>query len=229
MQEHCLVLHAPPCSPAELDTVVNLIYRAFNLACEATMERKGANCADASRWWNPDCDIATTALADATTDEARTAANKRLHLVIKWAKREWADRHITLANVWDVAAWRHGCRQTQIPALQEPGDDELTFDHEGMASILSKCFFTEQREAIGPLFPDDPPPVPTRDWSPLMEEETLPLLMGAANSSTPGISGIGWLLLKAAWLGHDKIWDGLGNMLLNIFEGCIALGHHPTR
>ena len=56
----------------------------------------------------------------------------------------------------------------------------------------------------------------------------LQLLMGAANSTTPGFSGIGWQLLKEACLGQDKVWEGLGGTLISVFEACLILGHHPT-
>ena len=56
----------------------------------------------------------------------------------------------------------------------------------------------------------------------------LQLLMGAANSTAPGFSGIRWQLLKEACLGQDKVWEGLGGMLIAVFEACLTLGHHPA-
>ncbi|KAH9019876.1 hypothetical protein EDB85DRAFT_2153449 [Lactarius pseudohatsudake] len=43
MALHTPTLHAPPRSTVEIDTVVDLVYAAFNLACNATMKRKGRN------------------------------------------------------------------------------------------------------------------------------------------------------------------------------------------
>ena len=138
-------------------TIIDLIYAAFNGACQATMKRKGSNPARSSRWWTGECKAASLALKEAQSDDARQQADRNLKKLIRRAKREWADKYITTANVWEVAAWRHGRRQTRIPALKGE-ESELIYDHEGMASILSKRFFADQREDIPPSFPDDPPP-----------------------------------------------------------------------
>ena len=102
------------------------------------------------------------------------------------------------------------------------------YDHEGMASILSSRFFADWREDIPLSFPDDPPPWASRPHEPITEQEMLQLLMGAANTTAPGFSGIGWQLLKEACLGQDKVWEGMGGTLIAVFEACLALGHHPA-
>ena len=157
MRELSPIVRGQLSTQGEVDTIIDLIYAAFNGACQATMKRKGSNPARSSRWWTGECKAASLALKEAQSDDTRQQADRNLKKLIHRAKRGWADKYITTANVWEVAAWRHSRRQTRIPALKGE-ESELIYNHEGMASILSKCFFTDQREDIPPSFPVDPPP-----------------------------------------------------------------------
>jgi hypothetical protein len=91
-----------------------------------------------------------------------------------------------------------------------------------MASLLSERFFVKDEGNIPTHFPDDPPPRTARPFTPFGKEELLDLLKQTANKSAPGISGIGWDLLKRGWPHCD-------NLLTHIFSTCIKLGHHPNR
>jgi hypothetical protein len=134
---------------------------------------------------------------------------------------EWANEYITAANVWEVAAWRHRCRSSHIATLRTP-DSMLSFEHEAMAETLSQRFFTEDRGTIPWHFTDDLPPHETRPFHPFVEDELHTLLKAAANKSAPGSSGIGWDLMK-------KGWSHMSELLTNIYNACISLGHHPAR
>jgi hypothetical protein len=149
------------------------------------------------------------------------AANARLKKVVKAAKREWANEYITTANVWEVAAWRHGRRTLHIPALRN-GNGELVYDHEGMASLLSARFFAEVGLPIPTSFEDDPSPWEVRPFAPFGEHELLSLLRAMANKSAPGSSGIGWSMLK-------KGWEAVKDHLILTYNSCLFLGHHPAR
>jgi hypothetical protein len=155
------------------------------------------------------------------TEEEQRAANRHLKAVVRDAKRRWADEYITMANVWEVAAWRHGRRSSHIPALLNHSNS-LVFEHEDMASLLSARFFAEEAEPIPLQFHDDPEPRPARAFVPFDEEEVGVLLRLTANKSAPGTSGIGWSLLK-------KGWEAVKDHLLIIYNACFYLGHHPAR
>jgi hypothetical protein len=123
------------------------------------------------------------------TDEAQCTANKHLKKVIQEAKRSWADEYITTANVWEVAAWRHGRWSLHIPALCNH-DNNLVYEHEELASLLSKRFFAEEAEPIPTHFSDDPEPRLARPFAPFTESELAALLRQTANKSAPGTSGV---------------------------------------
>jgi hypothetical protein len=184
------------------------------------MKKKGAAPGFSSKWWNDECREAASALANAPEEE-RTRLGRELKKVVRIAKRDWANSYITEANIWEVAAWRHGRRSSHIPALIDH-TGELTYDHEQMASLLSERFFAKDEGNIPTHFTDDPPPRTPRQFAPFGKEELLDLLKQTSNKSAPGISGIGWDLLKRGWPHCD-------DLLTNIYSACIRLGHHPIR
>jgi hypothetical protein len=186
------------------------------------MKKIGAAPGFNSRWWNDECRAAAKAMRDSFwTDAEQRAANRHLKDVVRRAKKDWADEYITTANVWEVAAWRHGRRSSHIPALRnEEGD--LVYDHEGIASLLSARFFAEEGTPIPTTFEDDPAPRATRTFLPFGESELFSLLRTTANKSAPGSSGIGWSLLK-------KGWGAVKDHLLLVYNACLTLGHHPPR
>jgi hypothetical protein len=214
-----------PCSdvssPANVDAIVDAIYLAFNNACAATMKRKGTAPSFNARWWNDECKTAAHALRDATEPEVRQQLGHTLKQVTRRAKREWANKYITSANVWEVTAWRHGRHSSHIAALRTQ-DGTLSFDHETMADTLSRRFFAEDRGVIPQHFTDNPPPRVARPFPPFGEDELFALLKAAANKSAPGGSGIGWELMK-------KGWNHMSELLTNTYNACITLGHHPAR
>jgi hypothetical protein len=119
-----------------------------------------------------------------------------------------------------VAAWRHGRRQTRIPALVDANGD-LTFDHDSMSTVFADRFFAHDLGDIPLSFPDNPPARPVRPFAPIMADEAFALLSRTSNTSSPRDSGIGWALLKRGW-------GPVSETLTAIFNACITLGHHPA-
>ena len=133
----------------------------------------------------------------------------------------WVDSYITTANIWEVASWRHGQRSSHIPALVNH-DGVLVFDHEDISTLLCERFFAEDSGTIPLHMHDDPPPHESHQWAPFGEGELWELLRETENNSAPGTSGVGWFLIKQGWA-------QVGQLLTNIFNACICLGHHPVR
>jgi hypothetical protein len=213
-------VRGPLLSAAEVDAIVDLLYRAFNSVCEAVMKRKGSAPAHNSRWWTPACAEAATAIRNTPTQALKDEASRALKTTVRNAKRSWVDDYITTANVWEVAAWRHGRRQTRIPALINANGD-LTFDHNSMSSVFADQFFACDLGDIPLSFPDNPPSRPARLFAPITSDEAFALLSHTNNTSSPGDSGIGWALLK-------KGWGPAAESLTTVFNACINLGHHPA-
>jgi hypothetical protein len=207
--------------PQSVDAYTNDLYHAFNEACKATMKKVSTAPGFNSRWWNNECRATAQAMRGGFwTEEEQHVANQHLKKVVQNAKQDWANKYITMANVWEVAAWRHGRRSSHIPALRDLSGS-LVYDHKGMASLLSARFFAVEEIMIPTMFEDDPAPLPTWEFVAFNEDELYSLLRVTSNVEAPGTLGIGWKLLKRGW-------DTVKEHLLLIYNACLHLGHHPV-
>jgi hypothetical protein len=118
---------------------------------------------------------------------AKKTAQAQLKGTIRTAKRSWADGYIEKAQLWEVAAWRHGRRISKVPSLR--GTKGLAHSHEEIADILSHRFFADSPPQVAPNFPDDPPPRPICPLSPADKELIGQLLNKTDSRSAPGWSG----------------------------------------
>lgn len=86
--------------------------------------------------------------------------------------------------------------------------------------MLSERFFATPGAPIPTVFSDDLPRQDRREFHPFNTSELWDLLATTSNTSAPGSSGIGWLLIK-------KAWNKISKHLCTIFNACLILGHHP--
>jgi hypothetical protein len=129
----------PIITPTELHTAARELQHAFDTACEKHFQHKHVPKAHGHRWWNTGCTAAAEALKSASGSgdkEAIKQANAMLRKVTKMAKREWADNIIAEGQVWEVARWQHGRKQSQITAMRTSAS-QLTFDDNEIAESLA--------------------------------------------------------------------------------------------
>ena len=150
----------------------------------------------------------------------RRVAQARLKGTVRAAKRRWADEHIEKANLWDVAAWRHGRRVSKVPSLRGP--DGLVHSHDEVAELLSQRFFAKTPPLVARRFHDDPAQQPTRQLSQINKELIDPLIKKASAKSAPGQSGHTWTVLKWAW-------EADADRIVELLEACLRAGHHPRQ
>jgi hypothetical protein len=87
------------------------------------------------------------------------------------------------------------------------------------AGILRTKFFTSVPLPVDVSQPDDPAPLPVRDFVPITEDEIRRALSSTSNSSA-GLSGVNYKLLKWAFAtSPDRFVD--------LFNGCVTHGTHP--
>ena len=194
------------------------IYDAISDACKAALKKKGNAPGRKSAWWSNDCYTLVRRIQEAPREE-HPPLQRELKCLIKSSKKEWADEYICNADVWEVAAWRHGRHSASIPALKD-NNGTLQYGHQEMANLLSARFFAEPN-VIPTQFLDNPEPRPPRPFIEFSTEEIERLLKETKNSSALGESGIGYLLLKRAWPHIDY-------RLTTIFTACLRLGYHPV-
>ena len=205
----------------EINTIIDLMYTVFNKACSAVMKWKGMSSAHSAPWWSDEIGQLSRAVQQAPGNEAQQATDHTLKQAVPKAKHSWADTKITSSNVWEVAARRQSRHMTIISALKGK-EDELVYEHEGMTNILSKQFFAQDIWKIPLDLPDNPEHREAQEHAPILEQETLKMLMETSNTSAPRFSGIGYQLLKQACLGWDKVWDGLSHMQISMYNTCLS-------
>ena len=208
--------HSP--SLDEVETAAAALTEDIQRTNEEILRKRRPAHPKASPWWNAACAIATQTLQDATGTEARKLAHARLKGTVRAAKKKWADDYIEKAQLWDVAAWRHGRKLSKVPSLQGP--EGLVHSHEEVAEILSQRFFPRAPHEVDPQFPDDPPSRPPRTLARIDKALIEPLLKKAANRSAPGQSGHTWMLIKWAW-------DADSDRIIDLLEACLRASHHP--
>ncbi len=118
-----------------------------------------------------------------------------------------------------MAAIRKGCQVSTFPPLRSAAG-ELVNDPTLKADVLKACFFPPICATIEASQPDDPAPLPTRQWEPISITEVSRALSGASAKSAPGPSGVGYTLLKWAHAAHPEI-------LPDIFNLSLDAGTHP--
>ena len=75
MRETSPIVYGPIHSPEEIDTIINLIYVAFNKACSEVMKQRDMSSARSAPWWSDEIGILSRAVQQAPDDETRRDAD----------------------------------------------------------------------------------------------------------------------------------------------------------
>jgi Reverse transcriptase (RNA-dependent DNA polymerase)/Endonuclease-reverse transcriptase len=208
--------HTPTVEDVEM--AATALTEAIQLTNEQVFRKRRPFHRRASPWWNAACALAVQELRDAQDRATKKIAQARLKGIIRTAKRCWADGYIEKAQLWEVAAWRHGRRVSKVPPLRGP--EGIAHSHEEIADILSHRFFAVNPPQVLPNFPDDPPPRLTRALPPFDKDTIGQLLSKTDNRSAPGQSGHSWTIIKWAW-------EADSTRIANVLTACLQAGHHP--
>ena len=96
----------------------------------------------------------------------------------------------------------------------------LSDDLGEMTQAFKDRFFITDHPDVDPFQTEDPPPLMPRDLPPITQAEISAALATTSNKSVPGLSGIGYQLIKWAFASRP-------DRFLDIFNAAITLGHHP--
>ena len=89
-----------------------------------------------------------------------------------------------------------------------------------MGTALASCFFPSSRTPIDVLQPDNPDPLPTRNWEDITSDEISAAFAATSDRLVPGPSGIGYKLLRWAYVACP-------DRFLTLFNTYVSCGHHP--
>ena len=98
--------------------------------------------------------------------------------------------------------------------------NNLVTENEGKAALFCQRFFPATTRPVNMIQHKDPPPLETRRWTDITQEEIMEVLCTTSNTSAPGLSGIGYTILKWAHTARPEA-------LTIIFNLCLTTGVHP--
>ena len=189
----------------------------INEAMASTCQKQQPFHPKAVPWWFKACTHPASQLRLALGMQAKRTAAACLKGAVRAARHTWANHVVTHSDIWEVAVWCQGWRQTKVPLVR--GEEGLTHNHAEMASIFSHCFIDSPLDILLCLT-DDPPRQPQCPLPPIQDSLIRDLLNNTANTSALGNSGHTWKLLKWVWVvAPDRI--------TSLVHACIQAGHHP--
>ena len=194
---------------------------AFMHATSTVMPKCTGKSPVRSKWWNEDCDAAMRTLMQARGPR-RDILRGRLHAAIRKAKRDWAMDVIQRTNqteVWSLCNWASGSRRQRTPPIRH--GDILATNPQSQGAAFADAFFPKEIPAVMPDQPEDPEPLPAREFSPFTASEVLAALSSTSNTSAPGVSGSSYRIIKWAFSAHAELF-------VTFLNGCVRLGLHPT-
>ena len=173
------------------------------------------------RWWDDKCAAALFA-AKSSHSRERKAAMRHLRRTMAQSRRQWSHdylHHTTSTHLWEAAAWRKGRSIKRIPPLLV-APQRLSSDGTEMTQAFKDRFFLTDSPDVNPFQDDDPAPLPVRDLGDVTQAEIATSLSATSNKSAPGLSGIGYRLLKWAFSANP-------DRFVTLFNAALRLGHHP--
>lgn len=208
-------------STADIDQGAKALLDALITATSTTMPHRTNRVLRRAKWWNNDCDQAFHDLRHASPAD-RTHARSHFRAAVRSAKRNWAAdiiKNTPQPEVWKLCHWAAGRPNRRIPPTRTPNG--LTADPEAQSRAFATSFFPSTAPQVPIHLPDDPPPLPPRQFSPLTPDEIRDALTETSNTTAPGKSGITWRLIKWAF--------GISSLeITSLFNACLEFGHHPS-
>ena len=204
-----------------LDHAAQQLHWDMDLALAKTFKPRRAPDPWGVCWWNPDCDVALHAIHSSHSETQKTAV-RHLRCTIATSKCNWSHTFLyytTSDKLWEATAWHKGCSIKRIPPLLVT-PSRLSDDISEMTQAFRDHFFITDHPDVNPFQTEDPPPLAPHDLAPITQSEISTALTPTSNKSAPGLSSIGYQLLKWAFASRP-------NRFMEIFNAAITLGHHP--
>ena len=215
-------------TPAQLDTLATALVDLLQTAAKAAGRpvRKGTRSAP---WWTDEC---AEAAAEYRTmrrifplgfNREIQLARKEFQCVVRRAKRQYwrnlIDGFTDSASVFKAVRWLKSPGAFQPPPLQV--DDVVYETQIDKANALRRSTL-ERRTAADDIADPWIPVCPTRKI-PFAQEITLDEAEDCTirtGNTSPGADNVTVKLLRV-------VWDVIGEHVRRLYQGCLAIGHHP--
>ena len=223
----CKAFHAIPdpiiSSPASLTIAAKRLLSDITETCASLFEPRKSADPRRVHWWNATCSAALTTVQYAAPSD-RQMDSRAFSATLAVERRNWANDYLhytAKTKLWEATCWHHGRQSSRIPPLQSVSMlGDLACSHEDISTSLTSRFFPPVSSQVLPSQPDDPSPLPTRDWPPISADEIQDALATTSNSSTPGLSGINYKVVKWAFAANPT-------RFVTLYNECLARGTHP--
>ena len=198
----------------------NRLHEAIITACENNLDKIKSGPPKGVVWWNDDCTTKFHLLRSSRVRIECRQASKTFRSSVREAKRAWAHQQLfentNTNNIWNMARVRKGRRSQVLPPLKDT-NGAVHSDTNTKASLLKDRFFPRKANTVNidQASLQDPPPLPSRPWTPITPEEIQSALRDTSNKSAPGPSGINYKLLKWAFDASPDVFTHLFNLSLS--------------
>jgi ribonuclease HI len=210
--------------PRAIDNAATHLRAAFDSATEATMKpRKQCQSTRAKEWWNGPLDDQVARLRYARTPLEKAAARNRLKRLARRTSKEFYGAkmsNLTADKLPQAIKCAQGRKAKKTPPIATDHGSATTAQEKAQA--FANSFFFSDIPPAADLTEDELEQRDERGHQPFSWDELEEALRSCSNTSAPGVSGIGYRLIK---------WGGVEVMdyLRRIYDACLNHGHHPKQ
>jgi ribonuclease HI len=208
-------------TPEKIETFANHAREACQRATAATMKARVPCRSERSKpWWCDTCDDAVILLRTSPEAEKPNRVNY-LKRLTKRTKSSFFNAKLKGAKPEDIPRmikWSQGKRAKKTPPIS--GAVGTASTPKEKARAFAMAFFPSNSPPAADLNDHELTSHDPRVHVPLVYDELEDALRGCSNTSAPGISEIGYRLIK--WGGVELL-----SYLQAIYNACLSLGYHP--
>ena len=162
--------------------------------------------------------MAHTTAHTASTSPIQWSTTRALRNALMDTKHQWAHDQLHHAadtkDIWGLAKMHKGHQVNTFPPLCDEHNTLVNLPSQ-KCEVLHKRFFLSNPRTIQTQQLNNPAPLPTREWLPIMVEEIAEALCTASDSSALGPSGVGYWLLEWAHTAHPDTLTFIFNLSLD--------------
>jgi hypothetical protein len=209
-------------SPAAIDQAAANLLAVFNHATSSTMKARKTRHSDrAKEWWNGSLDNQVNSLCYARSPKEKATAKNRLKRLARSTQKAFYGNklaNLTAEELPCAIKCAQGRKAKKTPPIACNYGSAST--PEEKARAFAQSFFFSNIPPAANLLEDELTQRAERKHFAFSWDEIQEALRGCSNTSAPGVSGVGYQMIK--WGGIEVL-----NHLRRIYNTCMDVGYHP--
>ncbi|KAI1004606.1 hypothetical protein K3495_g3606 [Podosphaera aphanis] len=177
-------------------------------------------------WWDQSCREAKQRYSETVRSLTPSYdATKEFRKVIRRAKTSFFQKKLNdvsnAKEVWDITKWHKSKGTFRAPPLSDPRSPNTALAHnlEDKREVLFRNLLQNHSDTEDVSLSTPTVPTMSLPFPDLTIEEVSRSILGAGNT-TPGNDQIPTAVLRLSW-------PQISDIVLNLFQECINIGHHP--